>query len=74
MKNKKNLTCCIYKEYIDLLEHLPESERYEIFYKSIKFAFNQEYSINVSDSMSNIGKSVFNLLKTIIVCKKVSLN
>lgn len=74
MKNKKNLACCVFKEHIDLLEHLPETERYEIFYKSIQFAFYQEYSINVSDSMSAVGKSVFNLLKKSIACKKISSN
>ena len=74
MENNHNLICCICKEHIDFLEQLPERERFEIFYKVILSAFNQNDSITVSNTISDLGKSAFNLLKKNIACKKVSAN
>lgn len=74
MANRKNFTCRIHGEYIDFLEQLPEIERFEIFYKVVLSAIDENDSITVSDSMSDIGKSAYNLLKKNIKCKIVSEN
>lgn len=74
MENKKKMICRICTEHIDFLEQLPETERFEIFYKVILSFFNQDDSIIISDSMSELGKSAFNLLKKSMPYKMVSAN
>lgn len=74
MENKKKMICRICTEHIDFLEHLPETERFEIFYKVVLSAIDENDSITVSDSISDIGKSAYNLLKKNIKCKIVSEN
>ena len=80
----KNIACRIFKEQIDLVLALPETDRAEVLYKAIISVFNQfDYQIenqnenayvSVSDSVSIIGKKVFNLLEKSIVCKEFSNN
>lgn len=74
MGNKKKMICHICTEHIDFLEQLPERERFEIFYKIVLSAIDENDSITVSDSMSDIGKSAYTLLKKNIKCKIVSEN
>lgn len=88
MKQNKNLACRIFKEQIDLIQQLPESERAEVLYKAILSAFNQienqndnqienqnEYAyVSVSDSLSVLSKTVYSLLEKNIVCKEFSSN
>lgn len=84
----KNIACRIFKEQIDLVLALPETDRAEVLYKAIISVFNHfDYQIenqndiqienayvSVSDSVSIIGKKVFNLLEKSIVCKEFSNN
>lgn len=78
MENDTRLVCRVFKEQLDLLDQLPNKERYEVLYQVILFAFNQiennSDEIGVSSSMSKLGKTVFNLLKKDIICKRVSIN
>ena len=81
MENK-NIACRIFKEQIDLVLALPEEDRAEVLYKAIISVFNQfenqnenaYVSVSVSESVSIIGKKVFNLLEKNIVCKEFSNN
>lgn len=79
MENK-NIACRIFKEQIDLVLALPEQDRAEVLYKAIISVFNQFENqnenayVSVSDSVSIIGKKVFNLLEKNIVCKEFSNN
>ena len=79
MENK-NIACRIFKEQIDLVLALPEEDRAEVLYKAIISVFNQFENqnenayVSVSESVSIIGKKVFNLLEKNIVCKEFSNN
>ena len=79
MENR-NIACRIFKEQIDLVLQLPESERAEVLYKAILSVFNQIENqnenayVSVSDSVSVLSKTVFSLLKKNIVCKEFSNN
>ena len=81
-----NIACRIFKEQIELIQQLPENERAEVLYKAIISAFNQfdnqienqnenaYVSVSVSDSVSVLGKTVYELLRKNIQWKEFSNN
>lgn len=85
---KNNIACRLFKEQIDLINALPEKERPQVLYAAIMNAFNQFENqfdnqfdnqnenayISVSVSVSDIGKSIINLLSKNIVVKEFSTN
>ena len=85
---KNNIACRLFKEQIDLINALPEKERPHVLYAAIMNAFNQFENqndnqfenqnenayISVSVSVSDIGKSIINLLSKNIVVKEFSTN
>lgn len=87
--NNKNICCRLFKEQIDLINQLPENERAIVLYGVINDIFNQfenqndnqienqnEYAyVSVSvNTISVLGKSIYNLLRKNIVCKEFSNN
>jgi len=89
MTNQTNNICCrVFKEQFDLIKQLPENERALVLYHSLSNAFNQfEYQndnqienqnenayVSVSESVSELGKCIINLLSKNIVCKEFSNN
>lgn len=83
---KNNIACRLFKEQIDLINALPEKERPQVLYAAIMNAFNQfenqfdnqfekqNENAYISVSVSDIGKSIINLLSKNIVVKEFSTN
>ena len=85
-----NVACRLFKEQIELINNLPEQERPHVLYAAVMNAFNQfdnqfENQFDnqfdnqfenayISVSVSDIGKSIINLLSKNIVVKEFSTN
>ena len=81
-----NVACRLFKEQIELINNLPEQERPHVLYAAVMNAFNQFdnqfenqfdnqfENASVSVSVSDIGKSIINLLSKNIVVKEFSTN
>lgn len=79
-----NICCRIFKEQIDLINQLPENERATVLYAVINDIFNQfenqndnqieNQNENAYVSVSDLGKSIYNILCKNITCKEFSNN
>ena len=85
-----NVACRLFKEQIELINNLPEQERPHVLYAAVMNAFNQfenqfenqfdnqfdnqNENAYISVSVSDIGKSIINLLSKNIVVKEFSTN
>jgi len=88
MNNKNNICCRVFKEQIELINQLPSNERAQVLYCAVLNAFNQfDYQnenqnenqndcayVSVSESVSDLGKCIINLLSKNIICKEFSNN
>lgn len=84
--NNQNLACRIFKEQLELIQQLPESERAIVLYEAIMASYNQIENQNeiqnenqnenayVSVSVSVLGNCIYNLLSRNIVWKSFSNN
>ena len=80
--NNQNLACRIFKEQLELIQQLPESERAIVLYEAIMASYNQNEIQNeiqnenayVSVSVSVLGNCIYNLLSRNIVWKSFSNN
>jgi hypothetical protein len=82
--DNQNLACRIFKEQLELVQQLPESERAIVLYNAIVASFNQienqnEIQIenqneNAYVSVSVLGNCIYNLLSRNIVWKSFSNN
>lgn len=82
--NNQNLACRIFKEQLELIQQLPESERAIVLYEAIMASYNQiENQIEIQNEIQNenayvsvsvLGNCIYNLLSRNIVWKSFSNN